>query len=178
MSRKLRIPSKGHQMTGHQLWYYGRFDSVSALYLTRHNKRGMKSPKQQLGQFDPVCDIFWWHLKFMFQPLEMDQIFRLPVRTREQRRGTGSVRDLKTAATEKSFLTLHRIWLRFFYTILSIFCQVRCLHRKPVPLKARQNFKRKFYWWLWRIRFQCGGNTATHFIFQLDVFLSWRAWAL
>ena len=60
----------------------------------------------------------------MFQPLKMDQIFRLPVRTRVQRRGTGSVRDLKTAATERSFLTLHRIWLKFFNTILSIFCQL------------------------------------------------------
>ena len=96
--------------------------------LTGHNNKGMKSletffPKQQLDLFDPVCDIFWWHLKFMFQPLKMDQIFRLPVKTRAQRRETGSVRDLKTAATERSFLTLHRIWFRFFNTILSIFCQ-------------------------------------------------------
>ena len=40
------------------IMYNRRPDTVSALYLTRHNKRGMKSPKQQLGQFDPVCDIF------------------------------------------------------------------------------------------------------------------------
>ena len=94
--------------------------------------------KQQLDLiFDPVSDIFWWHLKFMFQHPTFENGPNIQASCQDQsvEEGNGLCQRFKNCSNRK--ISFDIASFVFFTTILSIFCQAGWAKENIIKMCSR-----------------------------------------